>query len=147
MSSRERKCEERAAQGLACRGRRLGQEVDERSDEGLYVAVCDRCGATHVVEVDFIGLGLDFLCRQVGAQCDGGAAPSAAAAPLPLSAPKPGLGGLTAEEKRGLFERYEMQQHAERAPAKDSRTHVDASMSAALRPAPSRSHYAFASLE
>jgi hypothetical protein len=102
---------------------------DDDDDENSYVAVCDRCGTTHIVNVDFMGLGLEFTCAHAGAVCQGDDEGSesggedarrrdASSSAGPILPPRSELKGLTLEEKRSIFDRHALQRAEERAQPK-----------------------------
>merc|ERR1719353_1379272 len=88
--------------------------LEEEGD--IFVAVCDKCGATHLTDIDFINLGLQFICSHIGLECEGAedsASSSTAMLPgdsTPQAPPRAAkLEALTAEEKQNLFDRHAMQ--------------------------------------
>lgn len=94
------------------------EEADEETEEEVFVAVCEACGATHITKIDFIGLGLDFNCSMMGVPCEGEeiSVPNASASSSsgPVLPPRSQLHQLSGEEKRDLFARYAVQRQEEK---------------------------------
>lgn len=124
----EEDSENEVQDGTVAKGDQLEQDIDEETDEDVFVAVCDECGATHVTHIDFMGLGLNFHCGMVGARCDGDAEPQGDAESgrsIPVLPPsRSQLNKLSVEEKRDLFERYAVQRQEERV----SKKHIHKSL-------------------
>lgn len=98
-----------------------GEEEEEDGD--IFLAVCDKCGTTHLMDIDVMGLGLEFTCAQLGLPCEGDTEhiaaamssiddPSRPAASVPVPPPKAAkLDALTPEEKKDIFQKHAMQLH------------------------------------
>ena len=110
-------------------GNRLEPVAEDGTEEDVFVAVCDECGATHVTHIDFMGLGLNFNCGMLGARCEGAEAEEAkketrSSSSAPTLPSRSQLHQLSADEKRDLFERYAIQRQEERV----SKKHINKSI-------------------
>lgn len=92
---------------LLCPGDLPQADLDD--SEGVFIAVCGLCGATHLVELDFMGLGLDFCCAQLEKDCEAGAEIHPAQlqeVTAKAAAAKAATAPLTPEEQRLLYEKH-----------------------------------------
>lgn len=101
---------------------RLERVAEDGTEEDVFVAVCDECGATHVTHIDFMGLGLNFNCSMMGGRCEGaeaeGEKKDTSGSSIPVAPSRSQLHQLSVDEKRDLFERYAMQRQEERVSKK-----------------------------
>lgn len=101
---------------------RLEPVAEDGTEEDVFVAVCDECGATHVTHIDFMGLGLNFNCSMMGERCEGaeteGEKKDTSGSSAPVAPSRSQLHQLSVDEKRDLFERYAMQRQEERVSKK-----------------------------
>lgn len=59
---------------------------EQGEEDNLVYVTCHLCGATHMVQVDYTALGLDFRCNFLGAACQGTLPTSNASSSLAVAA-------------------------------------------------------------
>jgi len=93
--------------------RPMPSDVEETQENDVFAAICETCFDTHIVAIDFMGLGMEFHCDTIGKKCEGpgilqtqGVSSSRSVSAPPVRSRKQQQ-ELSAEEKKRMFEEHD----------------------------------------